>query len=256
MRRFSYLAAFILTLFILPACETVEGLKDDIGSIGMPEVAALGQKKTALHTTCPEVHIVDELASITEFTKRNSTSSSDLVTKVDISALESTCARGEKSISVDLKLAFQGHLGPQGRARGNDVPFFSHPYFVAITAPNGDILAKEVFAASINYEPGEDTHTYHESLRQIIPVKYETTAPRYKVLVGFQLNNDQLAYNREQIKLAKEAERKGTPLGSIFSPAEVAAPAASNTNGSVTVYPLGGGQPTNAPIDLTTPVQK
>ncbi|GJL85261.1 MAG: hypothetical protein DHS20C02_10360 [Micavibrio sp.] len=263
MKRSCYLAALILMLFALPACETVEGMKEDISGIGMPEFASLGQDRTAITSTCPEVHIVEELATLKEFASRTDNSPGNLVSKVDINQIESSCKRGNQSITVDLKLAFAGKVGPQGRARGNDMPYFSYPFFVAITAPNGNILAKEVFAAPITYEREQDTRTYYESLRQIIPVKYETKAGKYKVLVGFQLNNDQLAYNRAQIELQKEAERKGSPLGSLFTsknpapvhnsvqPASGGTPS-SATDDSVQIFPLDG-PPNDGPIDLTSP---
>ena len=250
MRRSCTLAAFILILFALPACETFEGMKEDISGIGMPEFAALGQKKTALHSTCPEVHIVEELATLAEFATRTDTGDNNLVSKTDINQVESSCKRGKQSITVDLKLAFEGKLGPQGRSQGSGGPSFTYPFFVAITAPNGNILAKEVFAATIAYDSGRDQQTYYESLRQIIPVKYETKAGRYKVLVGFQLSNDQLAYNRTQIELAKEAAKaqKGNPLSSLLS----SDPTPSPANNSVEVFPLDG-EPNDGPIDLTTP---
>ncbi len=274
MKRSCYLAALILMLFALPACETVEGMKEDISGIGMPEFASLGQDKTAITSTCPEVHIVEELATLTEFATRTDNSPGNLVSKVDINQVESSCKRGNQSITVDLKLAFEGEVGPRGKSQGSS-PYFSYPFFVAITAPNGDILAKEVFAAPITYDSGQNQRTYYESLRQIIPVKYETRAGRYKVLTGFQLNNDQLAYNREQIRLAKEEAkaRKGSPLGSLFSssnPAPVAntvQPASGDSatgNSSVEVYPLDGpmpndvpnNMPNDGPIDLTRPVNQ
>ena len=57
-------------------------------------------------------------------------------------------------------------------------------------------MAKEVFAVSMNFEPGETTRTHTEYLRQIIPIKSKETAFQYQVLVGFQLSPEQLAYNR------------------------------------------------------------
>lgn len=67
-------------------------------------------------------------------------------------------------------------------------------------------MAKEVFAASLNFGSGASSANYYESLRQIIPVKHGTNSGKYKVLVGFQLTHEQLAYNRAQAALEEAAQ--------------------------------------------------
>ena len=109
---------------------------------------------------------------------------------------------------------FAGTLGPQARAASGQKPFFSHPFFVAITSDNGDILAKEIFAASLTYPAGADSQTYTERLRQVIPIDNRDRGANYKVLVGFQLTPDQLAYNRKklaEVQIMRAAEQNQPP---------------------------------------------
>ena len=96
-------------------------------------------------------------------------------------------------------MAFESTLGEKGKLRKNDKPFFSYPFFVAVTDPKGVIMAKEIFSASMTYDRNEDSHTYYESMRQLIPLDRKSSAKRHKVLLGFQLDPAQLKYNRQNM---------------------------------------------------------
>ena len=77
----------------------------------------------------------------------------NLISRIDLKSAESTCRLASKSAIVDVRLIFQGKLGAKGRQTRTDKPFFSYPFFVAVTSPNGKIMAKEIFAASMTYGP-------------------------------------------------------------------------------------------------------
>lgn len=146
---------------------------------------------------CPKIEIVDELSSFSDF--NGSMRDNNLISRVNLSQVESSCSIQRKQVAIDLKLAFNGELGPRAKMKSSDKPFFSYPFFVAVTNQNGVILAKEVFAASMTYERNEQTHTYFESLRQLIPISNADHARRFRVMIGFQLTEDQLAYNRRNM---------------------------------------------------------
>lgn len=109
-----------------------------------------------------------------------------------------------------MKLIFNGKLGPKGREKVSDKPFFSYPYFVAVTSPGGKIMAKEIFAASMTYGSHESTHSYFEKLREVIPISSKENAKNYKILIGFQVTKDQLAYNRANM-IPIEEKKPGKP---------------------------------------------
>lgn len=197
---------FILTLLI-GACQTYDSLQEDVAELatGNINTANILDNKTAalLENECPTVEIVDDLSSISDFQDPNQQSENNLVSRVGINSAESTCKLSAKSAIVDLKIIFDGNLGPKGRKKQSDKPFFSYPFFVAVTTPSGKILAKEIFAASITYNENEEKHSYFENLRQIIPIKSKKQARLYNVLIGFQVTPDQLQYNRDNL-VAKE----------------------------------------------------
>jgi len=187
-------------------------LRDDLSDItsGNLHTAKVinGKSEILLASPCPQVEIVDDLSSLSDFQNPTKTISSQLISRVDLRQAESTCKLASKSAIIDLKLIFNGKLGEKGRKKSSDKPFFSYPFFIAVLSPGGKIMGKEIFAASMTYGAKEDKHTYFEKLRQIIPIKSKSSANLYKILIGFQLTPDQLAYNRANMILAVKSKSK------------------------------------------------
>lgn len=217
-RSIAYSACLLGTTLTLGACQTFEGLKDDFAKIDFssftPAIVADPEDKHSnflIDGDCPRIEVVDELSMLSEYTNPDNPNQSERISGVEIIKADSTCEYNDRSVTVDLKLTFNGNLGPQGKMTPSDTPFFSYPYFVAVTSPNDKILAKEIFAASMTYDANQNAKTYHETLRQIIPADNRTIGSRYKIMVGFQLTRDQLAENRailEQRRLAEIARQE------------------------------------------------
>ena len=199
MKKFKYII-LLSGIITLGACEPMDDFKSDLNDLSTGKVTYSSTiqdpSMQLLESPCPQIEIVDDLSSISDFTNPKKQTKSHLISRVDLSSAESTCKLASKSAVVDLKLIFNGKLGTKGRANKNDKPFFSYPFFVAVTSPSGKIMAKEIFAASLTYGTNETTHTYFEKLRQIIPIKSKSNAKAYKILIGFQVTPDQLSYNR------------------------------------------------------------
>ncbi len=202
------LIVFLACSLLLTGCQTLRAIQDDFldvraGNISPPNMYS-SSPESLLKSECPEVQIVDDLSSLSDFTSPNKQYKEHLISRVDLISAESTCKLASKSVIVDLKLIFNGTLGAKGRQNSADKPFFSYPYFVAVTAPNGKIMAKEIFAASVTFNPNENNHSYYEKLRQIIPIDSKERANLYKILIGFQVTPDQLAYNRNNMVSLKK----------------------------------------------------
>ena len=210
--RYTKILTLLLCVISLSACQTLVALQDDLSDLKARNLQTAkivgGESEILLESPCPKVKIIDDLSSLSDFSNPDKATKQNLISRVDLKGTESTCHLGSKSVIVDLKLIFYGQLGAKGRLKPTDKPFFSYPYFIAITDPSGKIMAKEIFAASLTYGSNEHKHEYFEKLRQIIPIKNKSIANYYKVLVGFQATPDQLAYNRENLILATEAAKK------------------------------------------------
>lgn len=221
------LTTLCLLIGVLPlsAChQTVDGAVEDVNA-GIDtfsnEVNRTNLSQDLLSSKCPQVELVADLSAFVDFVDINNPYKSNLISKVDMKRAESSCELASNNAVVDLKLVFSGKLGPKGRKKASDKPFFTYPFFVAVTAPNGKIMAKEVFAASMSFEPGQDSYTHYENLKQIIPIKGQASASRYHILVGFQLSQEQLIYNRatmvpvEKKTIAEKVEEVQVKLGTL-----------------------------------------
>ncbi len=213
------LSLVLTSLFLLGACQTYDAVQDDVYDLTtrnyQTATAVGGEAEALLASECPKIEIVDDLSSISDFIDPKSSDPKNLISRVDVQNAQTSCDLSSKTAIVDLKITFNGELGPKGRKQKTDKPFFSFPYFVAVTTPSGKILAKEIFAASMTFNANEDTHTYHENLRQIIPIPNEKQARFFKVLIGFQVTPDQLEYNRQFMVAtdsAKAAQKKKPPV--------------------------------------------
>ncbi len=221
MKKYNALCIILIALS-LGACQTMDGLVEDMSSLGNQSSNFLSSNNKTLETNCPKIEIVKHLGTLDEFTNNAQSSDDTLISNVALTVAENSCIHNQKSITANVKLAFTSKLGPKGKVRSSDKPFLAYPFFVAITAPNGKIMAKEVFAASMSYVSGENTHTYYETLRPIIPIAKKSRAGKYKILVGFQLDDNQLAYNKAKSKGKTKPSNKGT--GQIQPPAMPSAP--------------------------------
>jgi hypothetical protein len=207
-----------LSAIIFSACDGASNFVENMEAMEPPGDPATASYEQLLANNCPRVEVVSELASISEFSDPMMPQAENLMSRVQIVSPRAACEYTSKSVTVDLKLTFDAMLGPKGRIQSSDRPFFSYPFFVAVTSPSGKILAKEVFAASLTFNNGQDRQVYIENLRQIIPVKGEANGARHKVMVGFQLSPEQLNYNRAMMKTVQTIQ---VPDANAAAPAAV-----------------------------------
>lgn len=217
MNRVSILSLYVLGTFSITGCSTVDSTIDGLSNMEMPtlfsskgtdkETGETEQIQPVVPDNCPSATLVKDLAFITQFEEGATPSDSSKVSAVDISRLNSSCVYKDGSVDVELYITFDGSIGPKGRMRPTDEAFFSYPYFVAVTNDSNEIISKDVFALSFSYEKNQIEQSYSEKITQTIPVETEDDGENYNVLIGFQLTQDELAYNREQL-MEKAAEKE------------------------------------------------
>lgn len=80
------------------------------------------------------------------------------------------------------------------------VPAVALPYFVALADSTGNILGKQQFTMTINFEPDAPTAKAQDAVTVHLPLKNAQLANIYTIVVGFQLNQSQLDYNRAHLQ--------------------------------------------------------
>jgi predicted small secreted protein len=213
--RISTLALLLTAGLALSACETVQGAKTDMASNLTSIKTALENFSTAQpgsetqmasmasniapaaggSSNCPDVRIVQDLNQVHQFIDAGAPAPAEAVSSVRMLSVQNSCKFSNNNVAVDMTLAFEGSLGPKGRRNAADKPSFAYPYFVAITNNQGSIIAKEVFAVTMAYDGKQVSKSSTEQIRQMIPMN-GADQKNYKVLIGFQLNDQELAFNR------------------------------------------------------------
>lgn len=169
------------------------------------------QAASSAATSCPTVRIVQDLNQVHQFIDSANPDPAQSVSSIRMTGVQDQCSVAKDNLAIDMTLAFEGEIGPRARAKSGDKPGFAYPYFIAITDQQGNIIAKEVFAVTLAYESGRDTESHVEQVRQMIPMS-AMARNNYKVLIGFQLSDQELAYNRALPETVSQIEPASGPL--------------------------------------------
>ena len=141
-------------------------------------------------TGCPRVVVLSDAAEEVQF-RPGGRDLTDMVARATFGEFDGGCEYDDDSVTVELSLQVISELGPAARDR--EARF---EYFVAITDPQNRILVKEVFDTTIPFPDGRNVAGVTEELTQRIPLDQLATGVAYDIVLGFQLDDDQLDFNR------------------------------------------------------------
>lgn len=113
-----------------------------------------------------------------------------------LSNLQSTCRYDEDGQGVEVDLSF--HLIAERGPALSDTPE-EVTYFVATTAPDRRILAKDLLETELVFEEGEAFAGWSEELTLRLPSVRTNEASGYSLFVAFQLNDAQLERRRQPL---------------------------------------------------------
>lgn len=219
---FSLTSSRVLALcavsLLLSGCEGISAVGESIKDIKMPDFPSFSSKSDAKEKTapsgaapssslaapaisgitadCPAIQALPEVARISRFADETKPSPDTLVTEAALSSVSTSCTAAGNSVTVEMSLTFDGKLGPAGQKETTVEATYSLPYFIAVVNPQGAIMSKDVFALGMTYSKGQSEISKPEVIRQIIPVAAGTGAGTYQIMVGFQLTDSELTYNR------------------------------------------------------------
>jgi len=145
---------------------------------------------------CPRVATPADTGDIMRFRTPESRDLTDLVVAARITALAGNCTlvRRQTAVEVTLTMAVEATRGPAAQGRVVQLP-----YFVAVTDANDAILDKAVYGLAVEFSANtQRARMRGEEVRLTLPVSSGTQAGTYRVFVGFQLTEPELALNRSR----------------------------------------------------------
>ncbi|MDJ0921456.1 MAG: hypothetical protein QNI84_10025 [Henriciella sp.] len=100
---------------------------------------------------------------------------------------------GGDPVSAEIEIDFAFGKGPQGTERTKD-----YTYWVAVARRSGKVLNKEFFTVRADFDEGDIVGRSELIQNILIPRVDETiSAANFEVLVGFDLTEEQLTFNKE-----------------------------------------------------------
>ena len=141
---------------------------------------------------CPAAGVVTGIDTVARFDGRG-TGYVNLADRATVGGVTSDCNVDEKGATVTVSLSTVAELGPMAPSRTIDFP-----YFVAVMDTHDKVVAKRVFKNTITFKPNENRGGTQDTVTETIPLKNPREADRYHIVVGFQLTEEELAFNRAQ----------------------------------------------------------
>lgn len=140
-------------------------------------------------TDCPAVAFVKYANTVTMFPDNSEMRVEDVAYTVHLSDLNVDCQDEGEGVTTHINFTINGERGPQGKADAIDVS-----YFVTVLREGDQMMGKRVFDSRIHFQ-GADRARTRERITQVLP--NDTFADQYhhEVLIGFQLSENDAAYN-------------------------------------------------------------
>jgi len=171
----SKLAAFVITAIALMACASESDEAREAG--GCPSGAALA-----------------DAATVTKLRPGGGKDLTDVVMTAELAKPEVGCDYDKDESKVEAKFSFPVTVRRGPAATGEPQTL---TYFVAVVDLDNNVVAKQSFARDISLE--QTAVSFSENPDAIVfTIPKDKKPVGYEVLVGFQLSQDELAYNREK----------------------------------------------------------
>lgn len=141
---------------------------------------------------CPRVGIVRELSEVVQFRPGQGREPSDVISHGVLSDYSGNCEYGSDGVTVNVNLTLLSDRGPA--LAGSQAQY---RYFVAVVPPGTETpTSKQHFDTAVDFAAGQAHAGNREELVQTIPLPKDVNAKEWRVLIGFQLTPDELAFNR------------------------------------------------------------
>ncbi len=151
-----------------------------------------GMFSSAPQYDCPTAAAVGDASIQSKFRPGTGRDLTDVQYQVRLANVGSECRYDSKGVDVRMRVGFALELGPANPDRKA-----AYDFFVAITDPSNEIVAKRIFTTPLAFPANVGYVEHLEELTQRIPLPKGGSAADYKIIVGLQLTQDELEYNRK-----------------------------------------------------------
>lgn len=144
---------------------------------------------------CPDARVVANLERMVQYRPGEGRDLTDVLFEARIGDLAGECAYGENALRVSITIPIQIARGPASQERTTRLEYFS-----AIQGPDGAVVAKQVFPVEVAFERNQSRALFTDALEQRIPLPDLNQGPAYRILLGFQLSDEQVQDNMRRAR--------------------------------------------------------
>jgi len=143
---------------------------------------------------CPRTDFVSDLDHVTAFAEGAVGDLTDVRFDARLGGLSAVCNFERDELVMDIAFQVIATRGPANRDNQAEVT-----YFLAIADETGAVIAKETFSNTLPFKGNLRRVAITDEFAPRIPYPADKLIlNQYRVLIGFQLTPEQLAYNRRR----------------------------------------------------------
>ena len=162
-----------------------------------PRLPGLSSSGRELSLPCPNVTLLDDTDELTKFQPGPGRDLTDIEFEAEIAQFTGECQvtsnrEGGADVAMEMVINFRLSRGPALRS---GVAAF--PYFVAIVDDQERIMTKEIFDVAVRFD-GQRAISATDRAVQRMNLPAGVSPAQYVVIVGFQLDGEQLRFNRDR----------------------------------------------------------
>jgi len=157
------------------------------------QILEIGEAAEKNPGPCPVAFALHDASRMVEFKGKESYKNVGFT--AEITNVRSVCRYyGEQPIVADLDMEMSFGRGPAAAHSAA-----TYQYFVSVTRKDIEVIKKETFPITVTFPPNVNTVNVMESVGQIIipRANENTSGANFEIIVGFELTQEQIAFNAE-----------------------------------------------------------
>ncbi|WP_162915093.1 hypothetical protein [Desertibaculum subflavum] len=147
---------------------------------------------------CPRIGILADAATLVKFRPGKGRDLTDVEHEAEVFSVDRTCELRDKGAAVEVVVTIQ-MAASRGPAAPEAATTIALPYFVAVVERASQrIVARESIPGQVELPPGRRRAGVGEEITERIPLAAGRSPADYEILVGLELTEEQLEYNRRR----------------------------------------------------------
>lgn len=150
---------------------------------------------------CPRAAVLNDAATLTRFAPGGGRDPLDIDFDVEIADLASGCQFEKKGKTFDRLVVAIAPVLITTRGPANASRKAEYGYFVSLIDPDGNIISRQSFPVTVPFSGNQRQLTQRDDDPPVtvdIPLTRVEDAVNYEILLGLQLTEDELQYNRQR----------------------------------------------------------